>query len=146
MHQVIFRVKGVINRLLHFKILQKVEFSLRRTSHQLIILQPAVISEKVILRHFGKLLHRLESILLNSPKLPMIVSTCAYLMIIFRVESDLFDLLLLQVILAEDSSLVEPIISHGFAVNSISNDEGHVLAILGKVNGSDSLVGYLMCL
>ena len=146
MHQVIFRVKGVINRLLHFKILQKVEFSLRRTSDKLIILQPAVISEKVILRYFGELLHRLESVLLNSPKLPMIVSTCAYLMIIFRVESDLFDLLLLQVILAEDSSLVEPIISHGFAVNSISNDEGHVLAILGKVNGSDGLVGYLMCL
>ena len=67
-------------------------------------------------------------------------------MIILRVESDFFELLLLQVILAEDSSLVEPIIGHGLAVNSISNDESHVLAILRKVNGSDSLVGYLMCL
>ena len=76
----------------------------------------------------------------------MIVSTCADLMIILRVESDFFELLLLQVILAEDSSLVEPIIGHGLAVNSISNDESHVLAILRKVNGSDSLVGYLMCL
>ena len=76
----------------------------------------------------------------------MIVSTSANLMIIFRVESDLFYLLLLQIILPEDTSLVEPIISNCLAVDSISNDESHILAVLREVNCSNGLVRYLMCL
>ena len=74
----------------------------------------------------------------------MIVSACAHLMVVLRVKSDLFYQLFLEVILSEDTLFLDPIISYGFAVHSIGNDESHVLVVVREVNGGDGLLSRLV--
>jgi hypothetical protein len=71
-----------------------------------------MISEEMILRYFTKLLHRFEGLFLHPPQFPMIVSTRANLVIIFGIESDLFNLLFGKIILSKDFTLMKPIIGN----------------------------------
>lgn len=126
------------------EVLKNVKFPFGSTTNKLVILKPGMVCVKVTLRHFGELLHRLECVFLHPPKLPMVVSTCTHLVIVLRVESDLFDLLLLKIVLAEDSLLLDPVVSNCLAVHSVSDDESNVLIVVGKVDSCDSLLGWLV--
>jgi len=60
----------------------------------------------------------------------MIIATGANLMVVFRVERDLLNDLLWEVKLAKYSSFMEPIISHSFRINSVCDDESHILGVI----------------
>lgn len=91
-----------------------------------------MVSKKVILGNFLERRHLFESVLLDSPLLPVTVTTCADLMVVSGVESDSFDLCFGKVKLPQNPVLVEPVISYCFAVSAISQHQGYILRIVGE--------------
>lgn len=85
------QVKCTFYVLLHFRVFydEYLPFSCGR--RHLLIIQPGVLYEVVILRDFQELLDWLKCAFLNSPHLPVLVSTGDHLIVILRVESHTFD-------------------------------------------------------
>lgn len=91
-----------------------------------------MVSKKVILGNLMERGHLFESILLDSPLLPVTVTACADLMVVSGVKSDSFDLCFGKVKLPQDPVLMEPVISYRFAVSAISQYQGYILRIVGE--------------
>ena len=89
-----------------------------------------MLCEEVILGDFGELLHWFKGIFLHSPQFPVIMPTCADLVVVFGVERDSFYLGFGEVYVTEDPCLVEPIISNSLTINTICNNKSHILRIL----------------
>jgi hypothetical protein len=127
--QIIIKLKCVFFMKFYFIISNYINFSFSSTSYYFVIFKPRMISEKVILRDF-KWRHGFECVFLDSPKFPMTVTTCTYLMIVFRVKWNSSQLGFKEIVLPKYSVFMEPIICNNFTVISIGDNQSYIFRII----------------
>ena len=135
----IVSVKSIRN-LFCLKVFKDVELSFICSCHHSIIIKPCVVSVMRLLTHFIELLHRLKSIFLDSPQLPMLRAWCTNLMIVFWVESNLINPLLGKVNLTENPTFMEPFICYCFSIYTLLVNKRKEFAVLRKRHAYNRLI------